>query len=152
MSHVPEMIFTLFLGRISAPGSGTGAVVIKMSCVGEHYLGHVTFGEGAGGRELIAPPVHTLSPCAVSQWLLYGRVSFVINKLLSASLENPPWLSPNNIDLLLNSCFWLPDFDWNQTLRWKHGKEMDGFSLGCIKRQWVKAHQSVVLTALVQGN
>lgn len=67
MSHVPEMIFTPFLGRISAPGSGTGAVVIKMSCVGEHYLGHVTFGEGTGGRELIALPVHTLSPCAVSQ-------------------------------------------------------------------------------------
>lgn len=110
MSHVPEMIFTPFLGRLSAPGTGTRAVVIKMGCVGERCLGQVTFGEGPGW-ERGHFSVHTLLPCAVSQWLLYGRVSFVINELLSASLENQPWLSPNNIHLLFNSCFWLSDFD-----------------------------------------
>lgn len=50
MSHVPEMIFSPFLGSMSAPGSGTGAVVIKMGCIGEHHLGHVTSGERAGGE------------------------------------------------------------------------------------------------------
>lgn len=86
------------------------------------------------GRGVIALTLHTPPPCAVSQWLLCGRVSFVINELFSALVENPPWLSPNNIHLLLSSCFWLSDFGGNQTLRWKQGKAMDGFSLGCIKR------------------
>lgn len=102
MSHVPEMIFTPFLRRISAPESGTGAVVIKMVCVGEHILAMCHLGREQGRRGFL--------PCAVSQWLLCGMVSFVINELLSASLENPPWLSPNNIHLLFNSCFWLSDF------------------------------------------
>lgn len=48
LSDVPCcMIFTQFLRRISAPGSGTGAVVIKMVCVGRHHLGHLAFGEVA---------------------------------------------------------------------------------------------------------
>lgn len=49
-SHVPEMIFSPFLGRISAPGSRTGAVVIKLGCIGERHLGHVTFGERTRGE------------------------------------------------------------------------------------------------------
>lgn len=112
-------------------------------------------GREQGERGVISLPVHTVPLCAVSQWLLYGRVSFVINELLSASLENPPWVSPNNIHLLHNSCFWLSDFGCNQTLRWKHGKAMDGFGLGCIKRTvavWKPTSVCLVLITLVQGN
>lgn len=110
---------------------------------------------GSRGRGVISLPVHTLPPCAVSQWLLYGRISFVINELLSAELINPPWLSPNNIHLLLNSCFWLSDFGCNHRLRWKRGKAMDGFSLGCIKRPlalWKPTSVCLVLITLVKGN